>query len=203
MQKIQIIMNFADNHIDNYIRSGKYKSDFQERDNRSFYRLYSYSMMHEFFEVFQSILINYGSLGEFIADKASTAMEALEMITTHFAQRGISTIIPKSTSSACKRLCMFLRWMVRDSSPVDLVLWRNIIDKRSLIIPLDTHVLSEANNLNLIKSHSATMTTAIRLTDILKEVFPDDPMRGDFALFGYGVNKSQGSRSIVQKYSSI
>ena len=83
---------------------------------------------------------------------------------------------------------MFLRWMVRDNSPVDLGLWADIIDKRTLIIPLDTHVLHEANKLSLIQSSTTSMSTARKLTTVLKEVFPDDPLKGDFALFGYGIN---------------
>ena len=83
---------------------------------------------------------------------------------------------------------MFLRWMVRDSSPVDLGLWADFIDKRSLIVPLDTHVLTEASALGLIHSRNASMSSALRLTSTLATIFPDDPLKGDFALFGYGVN---------------
>jgi uncharacterized protein (TIGR02757 family) len=83
---------------------------------------------------------------------------------------------------------MFLRWMVRDDSPVDLGLWKDIIDKRTLIIPMDTHVMQEANKLGLINSKTASMSSAMKLTAKLKEVFPDDPLKGDFALFGVGVD---------------
>ena len=78
--------------------------------------------------------------------------------------------------------------MVRDNSPVDLGLWSSFIDKRTLIIPMDTHVLQEANRLGLINSKTASMSVAIKLSHRLSEIFPDDPMKGDFALFGYGVN---------------
>ena len=83
---------------------------------------------------------------------------------------------------------MFLRWMVRSGSPVDLGLWADSIDRRTLIMPLDTHVLAEAQRLKLLTSNSATMSTARRLTQQMLEIFPDDPLKGDFALFGYGVN---------------
>ena len=84
---------------------------------------------------------------------------------------------------------MFLRWMVRSGSPVDLGLWADYIDRRTLIMPLDTHVVGEAIKLGLLSSRCASMSAARRLTDALAEVFPDDPLRGDFALFGYGVDK--------------
>ena len=91
--------------------------------------------------------------------------------------------------ASCKRLNMFLRWMVRSGSPVDLGLWADIIDRRTLIMPLDTHVVQEALRLGLLKSRTASMATARRLTDAMLEVFPDDPLRGDFALFGLGVDE--------------
>ena len=84
---------------------------------------------------------------------------------------------------------MFLRWMVRDNSPVDLGLWSEFIDKRTLIMPMDTHVVQEAIALGLLNSKSNSMSNAIKLTDKLTEIFPEDPLKGDFALFGYGVNK--------------
>ena len=80
-----------------------------------------------------------------------------------------------------------LRWMVRDCSPVDLGLWGDFIDKRTLIMPLDTHVLQQSVKLGLLSCGTASMSAARRLTEALSEVFPDDPLRGDFALFGYGV----------------
>lgn len=82
---------------------------------------------------------------------------------------------------------MFLRWMVRDGSPVDIGLWSDIIDKRTLIMPMDTHVLQEATRLGLMTSKAASMSSAIKLTERLREVFPEDPLKGDFALFGVGV----------------
>ena len=83
---------------------------------------------------------------------------------------------------------MFLRWMVRKESPVDLGLWNDIIDQRTLIMPLDTHVIQEANRLGLIKTKSTSMKIACELTEKLRKIFPEDPLKGDFALFGYGIN---------------
>ena len=55
-----------------------------------------------------------------------------------------------------KRLCMFLRWMVRNESPVDLGIWEHFIDKRNLIMPLDTHVMQQAQKLGFISTNTAT-----------------------------------------------
>lgn len=82
-----------------------------------------------------------------------------------------------------------MRWMVRDASPVDLGLWNDIIDKRTLIIPMDTHVIRVATKLGLITSKSSSMSAAIKLTNVLKKVFPTDPLKADFALFGAGISR--------------
>ena len=82
---------------------------------------------------------------------------------------------------------MFLRWMVRDNSAVDLGLWSEI-DKRTLIIPMDTHVMQQAVILGLLNNKTASMKAAQKLSSKMAEFFPDDPIKGDFALFGYGVN---------------
>ena len=83
---------------------------------------------------------------------------------------------------------MFLRWMVRRKSPVDLGLW-DWADPAKLLIPLDVHVMQEAVKLELIpEGAAASRKTAECLTAALAEVFPGDPCRGDFALFGLGVD---------------
>ena len=89
-------------------------------------------------------------------------------------------------NAACKKINMIRRWLVRDDGLVDLGLWKNT-DKRSLLIPLDVHVHRTAMALGLSQRRSADMKTVIEITDALKEVFPDDPCLGDFALFGAGV----------------
>ena len=86
---------------------------------------------------------------------------------------------------------MFLRWMVRDGSPVDLGLWSDFMDRRTLIMPLDTHVVQESLRMGLLKSRTASMGTARRLTDAMLEIFPDAPLKGDFALFGLGVDEER------------
>ena len=85
---------------------------------------------------------------------------------------------------------MFLRWMSRTESPVDLGLWKDFIDRRTLIMPMDVHVMRQSNALGLLKAASASMTTARRLTDAMLEVFPEDPLKGDFALFGLGIDEA-------------
>ena len=98
--------------------------------------------------------------------------------------------IPQDTKSACKRLCMFLRWMVRKNSAVDFGLW-DVIDTKDLIIPLDVHVFRQSKQLNLTDRNDATMKTALQITNNLKKVFPFDPVKADFALFGIGIDNQK------------
>lgn len=159
-------------------------------DDGCFYRLHTNRMVRKFLSVVDGIEQEYGSLGEWIrANNIHTAIDAVELITGYFAQHDASDLIPKNAKSSCKRVCMFLRWMVRDNSPVDLGLWADQIDKSTLIMPMDTHVLQEAQKLGLITSRTGSMSIAIKLTNRLKEFFPDDPTKADFALFGLGVDK--------------
>ncbi|MCR5519506.1 MAG: DUF2400 domain-containing protein [Bacteroidales bacterium] len=91
--------------------------------------------------------------------------------------------------AANKKIWMMRRWMVRDDGRVDLGLWKNS-DKRDLVIPLDVHVYRQAAELGLTSRKSKDIVTARDITDSFRELFPDDPAKGDFALFGYGVNNA-------------
>jgi hypothetical protein len=86
-----------------------------------------------------------------------------------------------------KKISMMRRWMVRDDGKVDLGLWKNS-DKKDLILPLDVHVYAQATALNLTSRRQKDIITATEITDAFREIWPDDPCKGDFALFGYGVN---------------
>jgi len=84
-------------------------------------------------------------------------------------------------NSACKKLNMFFRWMIRKDQ-VDLGLWQ--IEKSKLFIPLDIHVLKNSFNLNLTKKKTASFTVVKEITEKLKEFDENDPIKYDFALFG-------------------
>lgn len=89
--------------------------------------------------------------------------------------------------SSCKRLNMFLRWMVRhDSTGVDFGLWQRI-SPAQLVCPCDVHVDRVARRLGLIQRPQTNWQTALELTEILKILDPTDPVKYDFALFGLGV----------------
>ena len=187
MAKIQYILNCSQGNVHDWIVYRRYAAHICD-DDTCFYRLYTGHTMIRFLDAYRDLLIKHTTLGHYVHERAATGIDAVKAICGYFSQHGIESIIPKDTTSACKRVCMFLRWMVRDGSPVDTGLWSGFIDKKTLIIPLDTHVLQEAFKLGLVSSKTASMAAAIKLTRNLAEIFPDDPLKGDFALFGYGVD---------------
>jgi uncharacterized protein (TIGR02757 family) len=90
-------------------------------------------------------------------------------------------------NSTCKRLNMFLRWMVRkDNSGVDFGIWETI-SPAQLICPIDVHVARVARRFELIQRKQIDWQTALELTNHLKKFDRNDPVKYDFALFGLGV----------------
>jgi len=90
-------------------------------------------------------------------------------------------------NSAYKRYNMFLRWMVR-SDNLDMGLWKNI-DKKDLIIPLDTHTFKVSQKLGLLNRKTYDLKSAILITEELKEFDKNDPIKYDFALYRLGQEK--------------
>lgn len=131
----------------------------------------------------------------FIPHKNATIQESL----THFNQSFFNLpFAPKRTqkhvaspakNSACKRLNMYLRWMVRkDNKGVDFGLWKNISPSK-LIIPMDVHVLNSIEELMGIKNTKPNWKGAVAITEILQKLDRQDPVKYDYALFGYQVGK--------------
>lgn len=105
--------------------------------------------------------------------------------------RTLKHIASPAKGSACKRLNMYLRWMVRkDDKGVDFGIWKSIKPSQ-LICPLDVHVLNQAGALGLIRQGKGDWKTAVELTNRLRKFDPHDPVKYDIALFGAGVNAGQ------------
>lgn len=189
LPKIELLVEWSGGEVSRWVADGSYRERFALDDRSCFYRLYDVRTMRLFLDACREMLLSHGSMGEWLRSLGvRDALSAVEAICRWFAEHGSVGVVPRDARSACKRVCMFLRWMVRDGSPVDLGLWGDFIDKRTLIMPLDTHVLTEARAMGLMKGRSATMGAARRLTAELARVFPEDPLKGDFALFGLGVS---------------
>ena len=85
-----------------------------------------------------------------------------------------------------KKINMMRRWMVRDDGKVDLGVWKNT-SPADLLIPLDVHVYDTAKAIGLTTRKQKDIVTVREITGVFSEIFPGDPCKGDFALFGYGV----------------
>ena len=105
-----------------------------------------------------------------------------------YPERTRKHVATPARKSACKRINMFLRWMVRnDDQGVDFGIW-NKIKPAQLVCPCDVHVERVARKLNLLERKQMDWKTAIELTNNLKALDAQDPVKYDFALFGLGVD---------------
>jgi uncharacterized protein (TIGR02757 family) len=104
-----------------------------------------------------------------------------------FPDRTRKHIATPARNASCKRLLMFLRWMVRrDDCGVDFGLWTRLRPDQ-LVIPIDVHVNRVARLLSLLTREQTDWKAALELTETLRQFDPADPVRYDFALFGLGV----------------
>lgn len=149
-----------------------------------------------FIEFFRFHYNNSDSLeAAFSRNNASNMEERLRHFRSYFfslhdyparTQKHVSS---PANNSTCKRLNMFMRWMVRkDISGVDFGLWESI-KSSELIIPIDVHVNNVANQLGLLNNDKINWNTAVQLTDALKKFDALDPVKYDFALFGLGIEQ--------------
>ena len=141
-----------------------------------------------------------GSLGNALArrlDAGTPLREALadwaDDLRGPAPERGLAHLVPDPRAgSACKRLLLYARWMIRPADGVDLGLWP--ISPAHLVIPVDTHVHRIAKNLGLTERRDASWRTAEEITARLRRLDPDDPVKFDFALCHLGVSRQCPSR---------
>jgi len=128
--------------------------------------------------------------------------ESIEPHLTHFYQyfraitpnesRNFKHISTPEKNAACKRLCMYLRWMVRHDE-IDFGIWTSM-NTSQLVIPLDVHVMNVAAQLNLIDiNDKPNWKTAIKLTEKLKKYDSQDPVKYDLALFSMGIDSKSNN----------
>lgn len=102
--------------------------------------------------------------------------------------QGFYHMIPNPRNGgAMKRLCMYLRWMIRKSC-VDVGIW-NFMSASELLIPLDVHVGRVSREMGLLTRGANDFKSVIELTNKLKEFCPQDPIKYDFAMFAYGIEQ--------------
>ena len=173
----------------------RYLSSFNAREaTRRFanfaHRFHKTPDLVAFFSAIARAIREHGSLGALFekcydANDADIA-QSLARFVGALRVEGIEYLLTSpDDGSACKRMNLFLRWMVRRTSP-DLGLW-TFVDPAKLVVPLDTHVHRIATFLGLNNRKSADWKTARALTDSLSRFDPADPVRYDFALCRLGI----------------
>ncbi len=114
-----------------------------------------------------------------------------EMLKVSHEKRSEKHISTPVRNSACKKICMFLRWMVRkDAEGVDFGLWTKI-SPSALCLPLDVHAGATARKIGLLKRKQNDWKAVLEITEALRDFDDKDPVRFDYALFGMGIRKSQ------------
>ncbi len=172
----------------------------EEKDRKRFqefkHRTFNYTDTLYFLEKLQEHYKNHDSLeSAFLPDGECISVEkSLIHFRDYFfdhpyaPHRTKKHIASPARKSTCKRLNMFLRWMVRkDNNGVDFGIW-NKMSPSQLMIPLDVHVDRVARSLGLISRKQNDWLTVVELTENLRKFDPNDPVKYDFALFGMGLN---------------
>lgn len=194
INKCSVLLNLMDNAPYDFIRNH------QPRDRMKLmsftHRTFNGLDLMYFVEFLQHYYSNVTSLEFAFSGHISAQDENVENALIGFRKVFFALEHPERTgkhiatpakNSACKRLNMYLRWMVRkDENGVDFGLW-NYISPSQLVCPVDIHVSRVAARLGLIPEAKSDWKTAAALTHELKKLDPDDPTKYDFALFGLGV----------------
>jgi uncharacterized protein (TIGR02757 family) len=189
-------MKLSECRVYDYIKNFNHKT--LNRKDDYYYR---FNTEQDFIDLLYSlkyVINNYGSLKSLFLKHYSpddeNILPALNKFTSEIrnAVKHSSTfgyLIPDvARNSACKRLNLFMRWMVRKDS-IDTGLWSREVDKSKLIIPVDTHVFKVSQKLGLLKRKTCDMKYAVELTEKLKAYDSLDPVKYDFALCHIGVDK--------------
>ena len=155
-----------------------------------------------------AVLQQYGSLEALFAHHLAAGAPDVRPAIQGFSD-AVLTILPQTpprlrkhlarpdAGSACKRLNMYLRWMVRPG-PVDFGIW-HAIRPDQLVLPLDVHAGRQARALGLLTRKADDWRAAIELTEACRALCPEDPARYDFAFFGVGAyGESLDVRFVVE-----
>ena len=206
IKNLNLLFNYFGDNLYEYISNFSYD---KENIGLSFFSHFAYRTitsndLTDFLYLISLIIKEFGSLEKLLLSYNYTEkkeyLDLLEFFISYFYSLDLpdnKTFSPSlkmilanpTKGSACKRLNMFFRWMVRDDD-VDFGIY-NFINKSDLIIPLDTHVAKISREIGLIPMSikSNNMKTAIMITDELRKYDSFDPVKYDFALFGYGIDK--------------
>lgn len=164
---------------------------FRHRTFNSTDLLYFIAFLNHHYTVHNSLENAFG-INELTANEGNTMDRLIHFHNYFFSlpdipHRTKKHIATPYKGSTCKRLNMYLRWMVRtDDKGVDLGLWKSI-SPSSLVCPIDLHVARVAKRFGILQRKQVDWQAALELTAYLRKFDPLDPVKYDFALFGLGV----------------
>ena len=184
----------------------EFTTNFSKRKDKKYFKGLNYRFNTEddlicLFESIQKSLIEFGSLKNlFLKNYKSDAeniVEALSHFSSVLYEYGNNNngsgrnyfkylLVNPNDKSTCKRMNLYLRWMVRKDK-IDTGIWSEVA-KSKLIIPVDVHVARVSKRLKLVKRKSVDLKFALQLTEKLKKFDKDDPVKYDFALCHIGID---------------
>ena len=200
IRKLEELFTLFQNEPVNFIEN------FERKSLKGFnYRFAKEKDIEEIFLVLKKLYSSSSTLEELFkyGYESKDFQQMQKVITDYFYSNmentfGAKYLIPDANKNgAMKRINMFLRWMVRDGE-VDLGVWK-FIDKSELLIPLDTHVARISREMNLLKRNSNDFKAVKELTNELKIFDKNDPVKYDFAMFGYGIDNPKIKVTNVNK----
>lgn len=192
------ILALSDGHLFDYISTFESNCE-RPRFKGLYYRFNTEEDLFSLVQLISGVIKKEGSLGAlfmtFYHEDAEDIGPALSRFVAVLRgklpaplSRGLSYLLPSPTSgSACKRLNLFLRWMIRPNDGVDFGLWK-AISPAKLIIPLDTHIIRIARYLRLTTRRTPDWKMAAEITAVLRQCDPSDPLRYDFSLCHLGIS---------------
>lgn len=177
--------NFILNHSDEDLKS---MLEFKHRTFQATDTLYFIEFLRSFYQKHDSLEYAFGvSPEEQTVENGLIGFHNIFFGLPDFPNRTKKHVATPARKSTCKRLLMYLRWMVRqDTKGVDFGIWKTI-KPAQLVCPCDLHVDRVGRELKLIKRLQTDWQTALELTEQLRKFDPKDPVKYDFALFGLGI----------------
>lgn len=194
--RVLSIENFLD-RIHRFLGDSPYKGILENKNWKDGgYRFQSEKDVDRFFKAISTIVKDYGNLENLFASFKGAPEEKLLSFALYFRKTikvdtfGLDHLLSiPSKKSPAKRWRLFLRWVVRKDDGLDLGLWK-ILNPSDLIIPLDTHIAKTALALGLTKRKTRDFQFALEVTEKLKAICKDDPLKYDFALVREGILKN-------------
>jgi len=203
MKNLEAVFSKMENSPYFYIKKGT-KQKFENNFKDFSYRFVSEKGMVEFLSGLSKTLQKYGSL-QALTIKDDLLASLNNIRASIFLHSQNQDILSKTNlladiykGSPIKRWMLFARWMIRKDN-VDIGLWNGIIKPDKLIIPLDTHILRIGRYLNFHNSKTPSMKTAIQITNALKKLDKEDPVKYDFSICHLGIRNVCSAKKTLRK----